>query len=382
MADAEPRQADKFTFSATLGSMDPAAPPPSRSPAGIDLERVEQWFSTNLPHAAGPLHFHQIAGGHSNLTFEITDSAGQRFVLRRPPLGHRLASAHDMGREFRLISALQDSAVPVPEALGFCDDVEVTGAEFYVMGFIDGHVIRDRDAAESHLDTTARAGASASIVDTLAALHSIEPDEVGLGDLARHDGYIERQLKRWYGQWNQQHTRELPEIDATHTILLGSIPPQGPACLVHGDYRLDNCMVDGTGRVIAVLDWEICTLGDPLADLGLLMVYWTGPDDTETAWDPGATASDGFWNRVDLAAHYGAATGRDLSELGFYEAFAYWKLACILEGVYARYLGGALGERDPAELAYFKARVEAAAHRAHELATRLGGRPRSPGSQR
>lgn len=353
--------------------MEPALPTQPDEPTGIDVGRVEEWFANHVPDAAVPLRFHQIAGGHSNLTFEVTDRDGRRFVLRRPPLGHRLASAHDMGREFRLISALAGTAVPVPEAYGLCDDDEITGAEFYVMGFIEGHVIRDRTAAEALLSVEARARSSAALVDTLAALHSIEPADVGLDDLARHEGYIERQLKRWYGQWTQQHTRDLPEIDATHQILLGAIPPQGPARLVHGDYRLDNCMVTDTGHVVAVLDWEICTLGDPLADLGLLMVYWTGPDDAESAWDSGATTAEGFWNRAALAERYGEVTGRDLSDLGFYEAFAYWKLACILEGVYARYLGGALGERDPAELALFAQRVEAAAAKAHELASQLTG---------
>jgi len=353
------------------GDRDHGDPVRSGQPPGVDVDRVTDWFTTHLAGATPPLAFEQIAGGHSNLTFEVRDARGQRFVLRRPPLGDRLTSAHDMGREYRLISALQNSTVPVPAALGYCADAEITGAEFYVMGFVDGHVIRDRAAGEAHLDVIGRDAASRSIVDTLAALHSVDPERVGLADLARHDGYIERQLKRWFGQWNQQHTRELREIDETHRILSGAIPPQGPARLVHGDFRLDNCMVSSTGEVIAVLDWEICTLGDPLADLGLLMVYWSGPTDDATAWDPGATALEGFWNRSDLAQRYAATTGQDLSGLEFYVAFAYWKLACILEGVYARYLAGALGERDPDELAHFAQRVEAAARRAHQMASAL-----------
>ncbi|MGA0206090.1 MAG: phosphotransferase family protein, partial [Ilumatobacteraceae bacterium] len=185
-----------------------------------------------------------------------------------------------------------------------------------------------------------------------------------LADLGRHEGYIARQLKRWYGQWNTQKTRDLPAVDRVHDALLERIPEQGPATLVHGDYRLDNCMVDPSGDVIAVLDWEICTLGDPMADLGLLMVYWTGPGDAASAWTGQACTAPGFLDRADLAERYTEVSGRDTSQLDFYVAFAYWKLACILEGVYARYLGGALGQRDPAELAPFNQQVIDAANTA------------------
>jgi aminoglycoside phosphotransferase (APT) family kinase protein len=195
----------------------------------------------------------------------------------------------------------------------------------------------------------------------MAAIHAVDLDAVGLSDLGRHEGYLARQLKRWYGQWNAQKTRDLPAIDQVHDVLLTQAPEQGPATLVHGDYRLDNCMVDRHGHVVAVLDWEICTLGDPLADLGLLMVYWTGPGDATTAWTGGATTAPGFWDRSDLVARYAEVSGREVSQLDWYVAFAFWKLACIIEGVYARYLGGALGQRDPAELEPFKTQVDAAA---------------------
>ena len=335
--------------------------------AGINVPAVTDWLQRHVPGAVGPFAFDVIAGGHSNLTFAVTGADGARFVLRRPPLGHVLASAHDMGREHRIISGLQRSAVPVAPALGFCDDPAVADAPFYVMGFVEGHVVRDRATAEIVLTPAARRAASESIVDTMAAIHSVDLAAAGLAELGRHDGYIARQLKRWYGQWNQQKTRELPAIDRVHAGLLQRIPEQGPATIVHGDYRLDNCMVGDDGHVVAVLDWEICTLGDPLADLGLLQVYWTGPNDDASAWTGSATTAEGFLDRADLVTRYAAVSGRDVTHLPFYVSFAYWKLACILEGVYARYLGGALGARDAAELEPFKLQVDAAAESAERV---------------
>jgi aminoglycoside phosphotransferase (APT) family kinase protein len=328
---------------------------------GIDVARVTNWLEANVEGARGPFRFEVIAGGHSNLTYAVDGADGGRFVLRRPPLGHVLASAHDMGREHRLIHALQRSAVPVAPALGYCADTSVNGAPFYVMGFVDGIVVRDRQTAEARLSVAARRTASESIVDTMAAIHAVDLDAVGLADLAKHENYIARQLKRWYGQWNAQKTRDLPAVDAVHDVLASRIPAQGPATVVHGDYRLDNCMVDADGTVIAVLDWEICTLGDPLADVGMLQVFWTGPGDAPSAWQGSATTAPGFLDRAEISARYGDVSGRDLSELPFYTAFAFWKLACILEGVYARYVGGALGERSAEELAPFVQQVDGAA---------------------
>jgi aminoglycoside phosphotransferase (APT) family kinase protein len=329
---------------------------------GIEVAPVTSWLVANVDGAVAPFSFDVIAGGHSNLTFRVTGADGTRFVLRRPPLGHVLASAHDMGREHRILAGLQHTAVPVPTVKGFCDDLDVNGSPFYVMGFVDGHVLRDRQASERALvDEATRANASRSLVDTMAAIHTVDLDAAGLADLGRHEGYIERQLKRWYGQWNQGKTRELAAVDRVYEGLLSRIPDQGPATIVHGDYRLDNCMVGDDGEVVAVLDWEICTLGDPLADVGLLQVYWNGPNDDEGAWSGTATSAPGFWDRRHLAERYAEVSGRDLSQLDFYVAFAYWKLACIIEGVYSRYLGGALGDRPPAELAPFKTQVEMAA---------------------
>jgi aminoglycoside phosphotransferase (APT) family kinase protein len=319
-----------------------------------------------------PFTFDPITGGHSNLTMTVTGADGRRFVLRRPPLGHVLASAHDMEREHRIIAGLQTSHVPVPTIAGLCSDIEVNGTPFYVMNFVDGHVLRTAEESAAALDEAARANASRSLVDTMAKIHRVDLDTAGLDQLGRHEGYIARQLKRWYGQWNQGKTRDLAAVDNVHARLLERIPEQGPATIVHGDYRLDNCMVDSSGEVIAVLDWEICTLGDPLADLGLLQVYWTGPDDEASAWTGSATTAVGFWNRAQLADRYAEMSGRDIGQLDFYVAFAYWKLACILEGVYSRYLGGALGEQEPESLEAFKQQVDNAAASAEQRLEVLG----------
>jgi aminoglycoside phosphotransferase (APT) family kinase protein len=313
---------------------------------GIAAERISAWFEQNIPDARPPLTFELIAGGRSNLTFRVDDNAGHTYVLRRPPTSHVLPTAHDMAREHRIISALGPTSIPVAPALGFCDDPEVNGAPFYVMGYVEGHVLRDAVTAEKHLDGPARRRAGESLVDVLAALHEIDVDAVGLGDLARREGYIERQLKRWYGQFNQSIAvtgRSVPLVDEVHDFLLANVPPQQGTAVVHGDYRLDNVLVGDDGTVRAVLDWEICTLGDPLADIGLLMVYWPEDEDEQSPLGIAATTLPGFASRAELRQRYTEQSARDLSQLDFYVAFGYWKLACILEGVYARYSGGAMG---------------------------------------
>ena len=337
---------------------------------GVDVPAVTAWFEAHIAGATPPLRFELIAGGHSNLTYRVDDGAGHTYVLRRPPLGHVLATAHDMGREHKIISALGPTDVPVAGALGLCTDESVNGAPFYVMDHVDGHVLRDAGAAQQ-LSVEARRNAGLSIARTLAAIHAVDPDAVGLGDLGKKEGYIARQLKRWYGQWEQSKTRELPAIDEVHDALLARIPEQGPASIVHGDYRLDNCMVDDGGDIIAVLDWEICTLGDPLADVGLLMVYWTEPDDATSMLLGAPTVTEGFLTRKQVLDAYAEASGRDLGQIDFYTAFGYWKLACIVEGVYARYVGGAMGA-DAKGFEPFAIQVERCAAAAADVVARLG----------
>ena len=312
---------------------------------GIDAEGVTGWIAERAP-LTGPLDFEVITGGRSNLTYQVTDADGRRWVLRRPPLHSVLASAHDVGREYRLMSALQDTPVPVPPLVGNEPGEQVTGAPFYVMEFVDGIVPRDADIVEAELDVDARRTAAIDLADTLADLHAVDVDEVGLGDLAKRTDYIARQLHRWSGQYAKGSERELPLVDRVHDRLVAAIPEQGPPAIVHGDYRLDNLIVGPDGRIRAVLDWELCTLGDPLADVGLLQVYWTPPAGHEMPMIPAAGAIEGMPPFEEVAARYAQCSGRDLAALDYYVAFGYWKLAIILEGVYTRFASGAYGESD------------------------------------
>lgn len=247
-----------------------------------------------------------------------------------------------MSREYKLIYGLHPTPVPVPSPLGFCDDPDVTGTHFYVMGFVDGHVLHDASVAEATYNPRQRKACGESYIDVLAEMHAVDPDAVGLGDLGRKEGYIARQLRRWYEQWNRSKTRELGLVDELHDELTRRIPEQGPARVVHGDYRLGNCLTDDEGRVAAVLDWEIATLGDPLADLGYVLSHWFEPGETGQAHRTSPSIVEGFPTRAELVERYASRSHRDLSHLDYYVAFAHWKSVCIVEGVYARYLGGAL----------------------------------------
>jgi len=315
------------------------------APEGIDAAAVEAWFAERVPEARLPLRFERIAGGHSNLTYRVEDAAGRLWALRRPPLGKRLGSAHDMGREFKVVSALGPTPVPVAPAVALCDDEAVSGAPFYVMEFVPGPVLRGRAEAEAAFpDEEARHRIGMRVAETLAAIHAVDPDAVGLGDLGRKEDYVARQLRRWLGQWEKSRTRELPAIERVHERLSARIPAQGPATIVHGDYRLDNMILTPGGEPAAVVDWELCTLGDPLADLGTLMAYWPPRDGDAVMLGEPANLAPGFPTREELTARYAEASGRDVSELDFFLALGYWKLAIILEGVYARYAAGAYGD--------------------------------------
>ena len=246
---------------------------------GIDEAPVSAWLAAHVPGAVPPFSFALIAGGRSNLTYAVTDAAGRRVVLRRPPLGHVLATAHDMAREHRIISALVGTAVPVPTTFALCTDTDVNGAPFYVMSYVDG-VVLDSPEKGAALPAAVRRDVAFDLVDVLAELHLVDVDAVGLGDLAKRTGYVERQLKRWSAQWRDSKTRELPAIEEVEAGLRARIPVQQAVTIAHGDYRFGNCLVDpAAGRLAGVLDWELCTLGDPLADVGYLRVYWTDPGD-------------------------------------------------------------------------------------------------------
>ena len=333
---------------------------------GIHDTAVSAWFEAHIPGARGPFTFSLIAGGHSNLTYAVDDAAGQRFVLRRPPLGHVLQSAHDVAREHRIISALAGSAVPVAPALGLCEDLAVNEAPFYVMRFVEGAVLHDADSARD-LPAEARTAIGDDVVDVLAALHGIDPDAVGLGTLGRKEAYIARQLKRWTTQWENSKQREIPAMDAARALLGERLPEQVGATIVHGDYRLGN-MIVADGKIQGVLDWELCTLGDPLADVGYLLNAWVQPGEVDTRQgDQAPTAVGGFGDREALAARYAEKTGRDLSSIAYYRAFSHWRLAAIGEGVYKRYRLGAMGSREDLDLSEFADSVVRRAEAALEL---------------
>jgi aminoglycoside phosphotransferase (APT) family kinase protein len=312
---------------------------------GIDEPRVEAWLNSNINGAEGPYTYSLIAGGRSNLTFRVTDANGKQMVLRRPPMGHVLATAHDMAREHRLMTAVGTTNVPVPQTLGLCTDEEVNGAPFYVMDYVPG-VVLDSPEKGHLLPENLRTSASEHLVDVLADLHAVDVDEVGLGNLAKREGYVERQVKRWSTQWGNSKTRELPAIEEVARLLANGIPQQQGVAIAHGDYRFGNCLTNvETGKIAAVLDWELCTLGDPLADLGYIGIYWTDPGmPSLRVNDP--SGLPGFCTFDHLVERYATRTGRDVSNISYYKAFASFRLAVIAEGVYARYLHGAMGDQE------------------------------------
>ncbi len=325
---------------------------------GLDVAALDRWFADHVPGAEPPLRFAVITGGHSNITYAVHDRAGRRFVLRRPPLGHVLATAHDMGREHRILRAVARTPVPVPPALAHCADPEVTGVPFYVMGFVEGWVLNTTDDAAAHLpDPEARRRAGEHVADILADLHLADVDAIGLGDLARREGYLQRQLKRWRSQWESSKTRDLPAMDEAYDLLVVHAPPQRYTGVVHGDYRIGNMLSRPDGRIAAVLDWELCTLGDVLADLGYILNNWAEPgEDMATFVDPPPTSAGGFPSREELVDRYAKRSGFDVSDVEYYRAFSYWRSAAIVEGVKRRYLEGVMVD-DTVDPAVYDRRV-------------------------
>jgi aminoglycoside phosphotransferase (APT) family kinase protein len=310
-------------------------------PTDLPCAAVAGWLATRDVGIEPPLEASLITGGRSNLTYQITDAAGTRWVLRRPPLSGVIASAHDVLREYRIMAALARSEVPVPRMVAACDDEDVIGVPFFVMDYIDGVVPRDQPTAEAQLTEAARAAAGASMVDALAALHAIDPATVGLAGLGKGHGYVSRQLARWE---RQLESLGVPGDDDMRDVLArlqAGIPEQREVTIVHGDFRPGNVMLGPDGQVRALLDWELGTLGDPLADLGWLMAYWGAPGDGLPL--PVPTRAAGFEPRDQLSARYARQTGRSLDDLDFYLAFALWRMAAIFAGVNARARMGAYG---------------------------------------
>jgi aminoglycoside phosphotransferase (APT) family kinase protein len=342
---------------------------------GIHAAPVSEWLAKHVASARAPFRFELIAGGHSNLTYKVTAADGELYVLRRPPMGAVLATAHDMGREHKIIAAIgAKTDVPVAPALGLCDDVSVNDAPFYVMKFVSGHVITDATTVAKLFTPEKRSEIGESLVSVLARLHNVDPDAIGLGDLGRKEAYLPRQLNRWRTQWEKSKTRELPAMEEVHDALVAMMPEQHGATIVHGDYRLGNCITGENARIAAVLDWELCTLGDPLADVGYLMNNWAEPGEVggSAAAAASPSAAGGFQTRAEVLAMYSSLTGRDASNVDYYRAFQYWRLAAIVEGVMARYLKGVMGGK--ADTDAFRAQIDGLASSALTLVRTLRGR--------
>lgn len=336
---------------------------------GLDVERVTDWLEGHLDGHRGPFAFELIAAGGSNLTYRVTDADGAVVALRRPPEGRALATAHDVDREWRIMSALGDAgAVPVPRCLARCDDAAVTGAPFYVMSFVDGLIIRTRAEAD-RLDAGDARRATDALLGAQVDFHTLDLTAVGLADLGRHEGYVSRQLKRWKGQVERAEARPVPLLHELHAALEARVPPErARPALVHGDYRFDNVVLADDLTMAAVLDWELCTTGDPIADFAWSIQYWADPGESFT-WLPDApTTAEAFPRRAVVVADYERATGFDLADYPFYEAFSWWKQACIVEGVFARRLRGSQGgmaQTGPAS--DIADRVDTMLDHAHEL---------------
>jgi aminoglycoside phosphotransferase (APT) family kinase protein len=315
----------------------------------VPAARITEWLRTEVPEAKvgdGPVEVARISGGHSNLTYRITDAAGALFALRRPPLGMVLATAHDMGREWRFISALAPTGVPVAPPVAFCGDTDVIGAEFYLMRFVDGEVLGNAESGHRLAAGEPRMTAGFDTVDVLAALHAVDPDAVGLSDLRRDGSYLDRQLRRWHRQVHASSLTDLDVIDAAHDRLVAraaTLPPSDVR-IAHGDYRPGNLAYGPDGQVRAIFDWELATLGDPLADLGWLFASWGRPGDTVVPTIDGPDKAGGYPDGDALVARYAERSGRAVDDLDFYVAFARWRAACIQAGVHSRYAGGAMGD--------------------------------------
>ncbi|WP_420098915.1 phosphotransferase family protein [Corynebacterium sp.] len=304
----------------------------STSPFSEDA--LTDWLA-DIAGTRGPLTLTRIGAGQSNLTYLATDGDGTEVVVRRPPLGHLAASAHDVAREGRIMAGLADTAVPVPEIFGIADPGQVSDAPVVAMSVIPGTSLNSSDAAAS-ISPEARSAAAQGLVEAMATIHEVDLAATGLDDLASHAPYAERQLRRWSGQWEKTKTRELPALDTLTDRLRAAVPPQTETVLVHGDLHLGNIIVDrGSGHVNAVVDWELTTLGDPLADIGSLLAYWPTPDGpTLPGFD--AALEPGFPDADTLARHYLSRTGRSREALDFWHVLGIWKVAVIVEGVVRR----------------------------------------------
>ncbi|SDK11333.1 Predicted kinase, aminoglycoside phosphotransferase (APT) family [Actinopolyspora mzabensis] len=306
-------------------------------PPGLDLGALRSYLERDHPGLIdGELHGELIQGGRSNLTYAIGDGKNS-WVLRRPPLGHVLATAHDMSREYRVMSALAGTDVPVPGTYLLCEDEQVIGAPFFIMDLVAGRACRSEEHTRA-LSSEQRRDLAMHLVEVLARLHAVDPESVGLGDFGKPEGFLQRQVRRWSKQLEASQQRELHGVTELRDRLAAHVPSGGRTAIVHGDYRLDNVLIDGDCAIRAVLDWEMATLGDPLTDLGLLVVYWegfSGIADNPVA--KGVGPEFGFPSAREMLRHYAELSSVDTSDLDWYVAFGFFKIAVILEGIHYRF---------------------------------------------
>jgi aminoglycoside phosphotransferase (APT) family kinase protein len=309
------------------------------SPPGLPLDQLLPWFKEHVA-SVDALTAQVIGHGRSNITYRV-DAGENSWVVRRPPLSHVQATAHDMGREFRILTALAPTGFPAPKPYALCNNTEVIGSQFYVMEYVDGFIAIDPVEVEKRFDEADRKHIGEELIDVLVRLHSFVPDEIGLSEFGKPHGFVERQVRRFSQQLDDIRYRETPELDELATRLAKALPSEGKPGIVHGDYRLDNGILDNDGHLIAVLDWEMCTLGDSLADLGLLRMYW-GQGTSRNLLTIGVPVMQlpGFPTWEEAAARYEEKSGADLSNLDFYTVLAHFKLGVILENMYKRFLGG------------------------------------------
>jgi aminoglycoside phosphotransferase (APT) family kinase protein len=316
---------------------------PIRPEERFDEAKVAEFLRTALPDVFGDgsVAFDQFPGGAANLTYRAQADDGSEVVLRRAPLGSVAAGAHDMAREYRVLSRLWRAYPLAPRALAFCDEPEVMGKPFFVMERRRGHVVRDRWPAALEADPELRRGAAASLVSALVGLHGVDPADVDLADLGKPEGFVVRQIDGWTRRWHAAATRNVPDMDRVADLLASDVPAPSGTVILHNDFKLDNAMIDDAGDVVAVFDWDMATLGDPLVDVGTMLAYWAQPGDPAYAvFGAHAVAIGSALDKGSVRARYAEASGRDLSRIDFYEALALFRIAVIVEQIYARYVAG------------------------------------------
>jgi len=309
----------------------------------LDLAKLEPFLRSHFPDESGSLVVRQYPSGHSNLTYSV-QLGSREMVLRRPPFGSKVKTAHDMSREFRVLSKLHAHYPPAPQVLLFCDDLSVLDAPFYLMEPIHGVILRSDVPAGLDFSPEVARRVSESFLDNLALLHGLDYNQIGLADLGKPQGYLERQLRGWIERYHGSKTHDIPEVETISNWIQQHMPASSAAALIHNDYKYDNVVLDPSDltRIIGVLDWEMCTIGDPLADLGSALAYWIDSNDPaeilETRWGP--TTYPGSLTRAQLVQRYAEKTGRDISDVAFYLVFARFKIVVIVQQIYYRYHQG------------------------------------------